>query len=186
MALLRWWRERNASARRSATYASSLLAEPADGDVEWLARHGTAGDVDHARWELRYARRALHLLSAERDALDDRTASDVARLLSELVRRDPHVAPERREIAQQQFNVRLKAYGDVLARREGGGPTGAALGRTLLRFAGRPEPGAEEIARGGELLASYLVAANDALREAFGVASLPENVPPSAAVRQAR
>jgi hypothetical protein len=36
------------------------------------------------------------------------------------------------------------------------------------------------IERAGELLARYLAEANEALREAFGTAVLPENVPPSA------
>ena len=59
MRLFRSFREDRALLRRSAEYAAVLMAEPSPADVEWLSRVATRGDVDHARWELRYARRAL-------------------------------------------------------------------------------------------------------------------------------
>jgi hypothetical protein len=154
--------------------------EPADEDVKWLAANGTSGDLDHARWELRYARRALGLLSAQRDALDDRTASVVARALSEFLSRDPAVAAGKLRVAERQLNERLRAYGDALGNREGAG-AGWHLGRTLLEFAGRRDAASTEaVLHASELLAGYLGAANEALRKSFGVATLPEAVAPTA------
>ncbi len=79
---LRAWREERLLRQRAAAYVRTLSGEPEAADVDGLARDVTRGDVDHARWELRYARRALGLLVAGRDALDDRTASVVARELA--------------------------------------------------------------------------------------------------------
>ena len=55
------------------------------------------------------------------------------------------------------------------------------MGQTLFAFAGGSFRRQDEnIVRAGELLASYLAEANEALRESFGAAALPENIPPSA------
>ena len=170
-----------------ASYRDALLREPTDADVEWLTDAGTAGDADHARWELRYARRALFLLSAQRDALDDQTASSVARTLAQALESDPGIATERRSVARQQFNARLRAYADAFARRDAEAGRCAAAARALLHFAGRtdPLPGAS-VANGAEVLATYLFEANEALRSAFGTAALPEHAPPSSLARKAR
>src|SRR5919202_427089 len=168
---------------RAAAFVQAASREPSDDDVRWLATHGAGGDADHARWELRYARRALALLTAERDALDDRTASAVARALASALARDPHVAPGKLRVVERQLNARLRAYGEALANREGAG-RGWNLGRTLLQFAGRKEGApAEVVARAGDLLSRYLGEANEALREHFGAASLPEDIAPSAVRR---
>lgn len=159
------------------------MLEPDPADVSWLASVATRGDEDHARWELRYARQALGLLAAERDALDDRTASEVARVLDEAFARDRKVAPDRVEVASRQYNARLSAYRDVLAARAGPA-TAARLGQTIFAFSGaafRDVDGAVD--RAGELLMGYLGDAGSALREQFGAAALPENVPPSEALR---
>ena len=71
------WRAARMIRTRAAAYVAVLWRDPAPEEAQWLASH-SAGDLDHARWELRYARRALGLLTAQRDALDDRTASVVA------------------------------------------------------------------------------------------------------------
>ena len=177
----RRWQEDRALRRRAASYIAALQHEPGDDDVRWLATNGTGGDVDHARWELRYARRALGLLAAERDALDDRTASLVARELEAALGRDTNIDATKLGVVAKQFNARLRAYGEALSIR-GGEPTGARLGRALLAFAGVAKDAPEAaVARAGEVLATYLGDANEALRREFGVASLPENVPPSAA-----
>jgi hypothetical protein len=173
-----WLAARDAKAR-AAAYVAVLCAEPAPQDVDWLARHGTSGDADHARWELRYARRALGLLSAQRDALDDRTASLVAHALAEFLAHDPAIAAGKLRIAEQQLNARLRAYGDALANRQGAG-SGWHLGRALLEFAGRREAVPPEVvAHASEILAGYLTEANVALRERFGAATLPEDAVPS-------
>ncbi|HUO52304.1 MAG TPA: hypothetical protein VMT93_07285 [Gemmatimonadaceae bacterium] len=179
-ALWRDWRASRAREARTAAYVAALLAEPAPEDVAWLAAHGTAGDADHAAWELRYARRALGLLTAQRDALDDRTASDVARALERAMAADAGVAPEKRRVAWRQLNARLRAYGEAVQRRS---PPGTAwhLGSTLLDFAGRRGPvGDDVVAQAGEIAARTLEGTNAALRDCFGVAALPDDIAPSA------
>jgi hypothetical protein len=175
-----WLAARDAKAR-AAAYVAALATEPAPEDVAWLAEHGTGGDADHARWELRYAQRAMGLLSAQRDALDDRTASLVAGALAESLARDPAIAKGKLAVAERQLNARLRAYADAMANRAGAGSSWH-LGRTLLEFAGRREAVAPElVTRASEILARYLAHANAALRDHFGAAALPEDVAPSTA-----
>jgi hypothetical protein len=177
------WRAERELQRKAATYVAALFHEPAPADVEWLTANATRGDVDHAQWELRYARRALGLIAAQRDALNDRTASVVAREISQAFARDQHIAAGMIETAERQFNARLSAYRDGLAARAGA-PTPIRMGQTLFAFAGgsfRLQD--DNIVRAGELLATYLTEANAALRESFGVAELPEDVAPSQVVR---
>jgi hypothetical protein len=181
MPLFSRWRAERGLQRRAASYVAQLFCEPDDDVVEWLAAEAARGDVDHARWELRYARRALGLLAAQRDALDDRTASIVAKEIAAAFSRDRNVAAGMLETVERQFNTRLSAYRDGLAAR-GGTPTGLRMGQTLIAFAGGSFRGdAEHVTRAGALLAGYLSEANEALRESFGAAALPENVSPSAA-----
>ncbi len=176
MSFWRRWVEDRSLGVKAAQFVASIIAEPDEADVRWLAEHGTEGDIDHARWELRYARRALGLHAARRDALDDRTASLVARALSDYLTRDPAVAAGKLRVVERQLNERLRAYGEALANREGAG-AGWHLGRTLLEFAGRRDAlPTEVVLHGSELLAGYLGAANEALRRSFGAASLPEDV----------
>jgi hypothetical protein len=194
MPLFARWRAERDLRRRSAAYVATLLEEPSDGDVRWLAEAATRGDLDHARWELRYARRAVGLIVAQRDALDDRTGSSVGRVLAEAFERDPNIASDRLAVARHQFNARLGAYRDVLTSRPpatrmaAGSPaiaqTPTRLGQILLAFAGGPVgPTAREVPRAGEILTSYIDAAHQALRDAFGAASLPEDITPSALQR---
>jgi len=87
--------------------------------------------------------------------------------------------------AERQFTARRSAYRDALAARASAATT-ARLGQTLFAFAGGSFRQIDEhILRGGELLGQYLTEANGALRDIFGKASLPENVPPSAMTRRA-
>lgn len=174
------WRAERELQRKAAAYVEQLFREPEESDVEWLAQNATRGDIDHARWELRYARRALGFITAQRDALDDRTASAVAREIAEAFDRDRNVAAGMVDTAERQFNARLSAYRDGLAARAGA-PTPIRMGQTLFAFAGGSfKLQDDNIVRAGELLAAYLTEANEALRAAFGTAVLPENVPPSA------
>ena len=173
------WRAERESQRRAAEFVAAIMREPPDADVAWLSAAATRGDADHARWELRYARRALGLIVAQRDALDDRTASIVARALADAFARDRSIAAGKLETAERQLNARLSAYRDGLEAR-GGAPTRTRMGQTLFAFAGgsfRVQD--DNIVRAGELLANYLTEANAALRDAFGTAELPENVAPS-------
>lgn len=181
MPFLGEWRAERLRRRHAALYVQALLAEPAPGDARWLADAAAGGDLDHATWELRYARRALGLLGAQRDALDDRTASLVAHALEASFATDPLIDRDKREVAERQFNVRLGSYREALAARGSREGTSARLARMLLAYAGRVAPPESDLARAGELLGGYLSEANEALRRQFGVAVLPENVPPSAA-----
>src|SRR5256885_4121483 len=177
----RWRADRDAQ-RKAAKFAEALFREPDPADVEWLTKAATRGDVDHAQWELRYARRALGLIAAQRDALDDRTASIVARVISEALTRDQNIASVMAETAERQFNARLSAYRDGLAAKAGA-PTQIRMGQTLFAFAGGSfKVQDDNIVRAGELLGTYLAEANEALRAAFGTATLPEDIAPSAKI----
>jgi hypothetical protein len=165
--------------RQAAAFARALWAEPDGADVEWLATTATGGDADHARWELRYARRALGLLVAQRDALDDRTGSLVARALDEAMAADANVAADLADLAARQLNERLAAYRDALDVRSPE-PRGARMGRVLLVFAGsvRAARGAG-LGEAGAVCDRYLAELGAALAAAFGEASLPDDRPPS-------
>lgn len=175
------WRDDWELQRRAATYVTALMREPDREDAEWLAGSATRGDLDHATWELRYARRALGLIIAQRDALDDKTGSVVAHTLADAMARDSSVDASTIEIAERQFNVRLSAYRDALDSRASATPVSSRLGQTLFAFSGGSFRKLEgDVARAGELLARYATEANEALRGAFGTAQLPEDLPPSA------
>jgi hypothetical protein len=174
------WRQGRELRRRAERYVAALAIEPAEADVSWLAATATRGDRDHATWELRYARRAVAILAAQRDALDDRTGSVVAAASAESFRRDPNISPEKQQVAEQQLNARLSAYADVLASRPGA-PSSQRLGQMLLAFAGGPIGGkSPEVVRAGALMERYRSEANERLREHFGAVSLPEDIAPSA------
>jgi hypothetical protein len=174
------WRHSRALRARASAYVGVLSHDPSDEDVRWLAETATHGDEDHARWELRYARQALGLLTAQRDALDDQTGSAVGQALAEALGRDRRVAPGKLGVAERQLNARITAYAEALGNREGAG-SGWHLGRALLRFSGcRETVPPDVVARAGEIASRYLADANHALREAFGTAMLPENERPSA------
>jgi hypothetical protein len=116
---------------------------------------------------------------AQRDALDDRTGSAVARAVSDAFERDDRIDRDRRDLAERQFNARLSAYRDALIARV---PDAAIrLGQTLLAFSGgafRDVDG--NVRRAADILDGYVKETNEALRSAFGAAILPEHVPPSA------
>jgi len=173
------WRADRELHRKAGAFVLTLCEEPSEEDVAWLVETATQGDEDHARWELRYARRALGLVTAQRDALDDQTASAVGHALAAAFEKDPAIAPGMADLAERQFNARLSAYRDALGSRS---PDGARvrLGRTLLGFAGDPSIAHRAPSeRAGSILTGYLAHANDALGQSFGIASLPEHARPS-------
>lgn len=173
------WRSEWRQQRQAVAYVSALRAEPSDDDVDWLAAEGTHRDSDRARWELRYARAALGLLAAERDALDDRTPSLVARQIAAAMHADPRVAAQMVKLAEQQFNERLSAYRHALTERTATSEITERLGDMFLRLADAPPPNAEARARARSIVSRYLDEANAALREHFGAAVLPPDVKPS-------
>ena len=168
--------------RKAVAFLTAVRREPEDADVEWLAGAAARGDQDHARWELRYARLALAVLTAQRDALDDRTGSDVVAALGETLATDERVDPMMLELVGRQLNDRLSGYKEALIARGGSVGSGERLGRVLLAFAsdgarsaGTPLP------RAVELLSAYIAEANEALRSVYGEPALPEHLPPSEA-----
>ena len=179
MALFKQWRAARQLQRKANQFVAAIIGEPDAADVAWLAKVATRGDEDHSRWELRYARRAIGLLVAQRDALDDRTGSIVARVVSEAFERDQRIDRDRRDLAERQFNARLSAYRDALGARVP--DSGVRLGQTLLAFSGGSFRDVDaNVRRAGEVLSGYEKEANEALRAVFGTAALPEHVPPSA------
>lgn len=166
--------------RRATEFAEALRDEPTPSDVEWLATTATKGDTDHATWELRYARRALGVLVAQRDALDDRTGAAVAHAMTDAFATDRAIDPKMVDVAVGQFNARLSAYRDILHSRSGA-PLAVRLGQMLLAFAGGPiGRNQTEVGRAGEIMDRYLGEVSAGLRRIFGTVSLPEDLPPSA------
>jgi hypothetical protein len=181
MRLFATFRDDRALLRRSAAFAETLMAEPAESDITWLAEKATRGDTDHARWELRYLRRALGILVAQRDALDDRTPSAVLRALMDRMDRDRNVDSELRGLAERQFNARLSAYRDAFTSRGHGSPA-LRVAQNLLAFAGGPiRSGDPVVMHGAALVEEALESANVQLRATFGTPELPEDVRPSEA-----
>ena len=179
------WRERRALRSGAEAFAASAWAEPDDADVRWVAEHVTAGDEDHARWELRYCRRALAVLAAERDALDDRTGAEVSHAMLDRLHGDRSVAPERLTIAERQFNARLGRYREALRER---GPRlaerfGAVLAATAAGSTGSAEGAAPDPRLVG-IADAYWRQAQHELKACFGTARLPEHVRPSEALRE--
>ena len=123
------------------------------------------------------------MLVAQRDALDDRTPSEVLRTLAARMERDPNVDAELRELADRQFNARLSAYRDALTSRGHGTPA-TRVAQNMLAFAGGPIRADDPVVvRGAALVTALLTAAGDELRASFGTAELPEDVPPSQMAR---
>jgi hypothetical protein len=87
------WRAARERKRKAIAFLSAVRRDPEDADVKWLASAAARDDQDHARWELRYARLALAVLTAQRDALDDRTGSDVVAALGDVITNDSAIDP---------------------------------------------------------------------------------------------
>lgn len=173
------WRSEWRMRRGLASFVVAIMREPDDDDVSWLADAACEGDQDRARWELRYARRALGLLVAQRDALDDRTPSLVSRELATALQSDRNVAPAMLKLAERQFNDRLSIYREVLTARAPADGSVTRLGRTLLQISGARRAPDDAISRAGGVLTRYVDEANEELRKAFGSAALPEDLPPT-------
>jgi hypothetical protein len=174
------WRAERERSRRAAMVVQVLVAEPDEADVAWLADAAANGDADHARWELRYARAALGLLVAQRDALDDRTSAEIAAALGRVMEQDARIAVDRRELAERQFNERLQAYREAMQARGGALAPRDRVGRVLLAFASDgARTAGSPLAYAIELLERHAEDAAESLRSAYGEARLPEDVKPS-------
>ena len=164
--------------RRASSFVSTLMTEPEPAAVDRLSSLGDL-DADHARWELRYLRRAVGLLIAGRDSLDDRTASLVGQALAKAVEHDPSAAPAMRAVSASQFNARLRLYRDLMGQRGSSRTPVATIGEALVGFAGG-RPGNDQSAWASGWVAQELDRCNEALRHEFGTVELPDDVAPSA------
>ena len=152
---------------------AAAFAEPDESDVAWLDEVTPDHDADHARWELRYARRALVYHAARRDSLDDRTPAAVAHALEEALAHDPHADAALRDLSDQQFNTRLRTYGQALDDHDARSVT-ERLGHILLTFGGARNPDADQVRRAGLIMVKMLRESNANLRRTFGGAKLQE------------
>ncbi len=168
------WRAQRERSRRASTYLGQLLRTPERADIAWLASLGVLEPV--AVRELTFATRAIGLIAAERDALDDRTASDVAHQLAPVLSRDASASVD----LGREWGERWRAYAAALAVRGNVESPATRLARVLLSGAGIAEPSAEPLARATHFVNEMRAAANGALRDVFGVASLPDDIRPSA------
>ncbi|MCU0649645.1 MAG: hypothetical protein MUF00_16765 [Gemmatimonadaceae bacterium] len=179
MGLWRDWRDARELARRARAYVDVVLEEPSSRDVQWLAEQSTHGDRARMARELRYAHRAVGLIAAQRDALDDKTASAVAHALSAAMPLVPPVrAAERRDVTRE-WQSRMRLYGEALAQRGGDGRPMPRLARVLLEVAGATVA-PPTLDHATAILDARRVVANEALRKVFGDAALPDDRPPSA------
>lgn len=174
MGMLGEWRATRERRRLAATYLHALLSAAEPADTQWLA--SVSGDANVAQRELTFARRALALIVAERDALDDRTASDVAHELTSVTEQEAR----RDQSAGKAWPVRWRAYTDAFAVRGATEAPAVRLARVMLAGAGVAEPSPELLARATQCVHAIRAKANESLRAAFGVASLPDDVRPSA------
>lgn len=164
--------------RAVQAYVADASSEPDEADVEWLASIVGDGDMDRARWEFRYARRAFALLVAERDALDDRTGSLVAREMRQALQLDRSVAAGMVGLAERQLNQRLAYFRAAFSERSSSEPTDVRLARVFLERLGVRDV-LSNVPRASAIARRYIEASQDALRAAFGVAVVPEDQPPS-------
>lgn len=149
-------------------YVQVLMGDPPADEVRWLGSLVAEGEEDRALWELRYAWRAVGLMVAQRDALDDRTASLVARELEDAMRADRAVAAPMLRLAERQLNERLGAYRDMAAMRGTDDAVAERLGRTLLLLSGVVKATSADGERAAQLMAGFFAKAAEALRAAFG------------------
>ncbi len=174
MGLIGEWRATRERRRLAAAYLHGLLAVAEPADVQWLT--GLTRNAGLAERELGFARRALALIVAERDALDDRTASDVAHELAAVTGAEARRDAE----AGRAWLSRWRAYTEAVAVRGGTQVPAVRLASVLLDGAGVGSPSPEQVARATQCIQGVRAKANEALRAAFGVASLPDDVRPSA------
>jgi NAD-specific glutamate dehydrogenase len=176
MSVFAEWKASRERRERASSYLATLLPDPRLEDIQWFGKASASADTDVVRRELRLARRAVGLIVAERDALDDRTASDVAHLLADVIRRETRTDP----ILGRAWAERWRAYSAALTARGVAEAPAARLARVLLATLGVDSPDRETLAHVTQWVLTQRAEANESLRAAFGVASLPEDVKPSA------
>lgn len=167
------WRASRERRLRAEQYLGTVLREPPAAELQWLQSLGIPSQ--RAMQELRFCRRAIGLIVAERDALDDRTAADVAHLLAPVIagegRRDPAHG--------DAWAERWRAYTAALAVRGSTESPAVRLARVMLAALGLPEPMPEVLQHATRYVMETRGQCNESLRAAYGVATLPEDVKPS-------
>ena len=176
MSILSEWRMARERRKRAAIYLAAITQPVAPADIEWLTRLIPDHDAQLASRELQFARRAIGLIVAERDALDDRTASDVAHQLAGVISAEGRQNP----VAGRAWSERWRAYTSALAARGSTESPAARLGRVMLAGSGVDHPATEQLLRATQYILAVRTGANEALRTAYGSASMPEDVRPSA------
>lgn len=176
MSILSEWRVARDRRKRASVYLAAITQHVAPSDIEWLTKLAEGQNGGLAARELQFARRAIGLIVAERDALDDRTASDVAHQLATVI------SSEARQdaIAGRAWSERWRAYTSALAARGSTESPAARLARVMLLGSGVVQPTPEQLVRATQYVLAVRTGANEALRTAYGSASLPEDVRPSA------
>ena len=113
MSILTEWRVARERKKRATIYLGAITQHVAPADIEWLAMLAPNHDERLAARELQFARRSIGLIVAERDALDDRTASDVAHQLAGVISAEArHDA-----VAGRAWSERWRAFAGALAAR---------------------------------------------------------------------
>lgn len=176
MSILSEWRVARERKRRASVYLAAITQHVAPADIEWLAKLTDGRNEVLATRELQFARRAIGLIVAERDALDDRTASDVAHQLATVI------SSEARQdaVAGRAWSERWRAYTGALAARGSTESPAARLARVMLTGSGVFAPTSEQLLRATQYILAVRTGANESLRTAYGSVSLPEDVRPSA------
>ena len=152
--------------QRAERFVQALELPLPDVEGGWLAALGVPGAM--ATREVRWAVRAIGLIVASRDALDDQTVAEVTHALNRATAADAGWAERRGQY--------LEAHG----ARGTGAPVARRLANVLLAGVGVADtPDAVELAVA--FLTRQRVRLNGELGRAFGVAQLPEDLPPSAA-----
>ena len=174
MGLIGAWRATRERRRLAERYVRGLLTAPETDDVQWLSTH--TGSIAVATRELVFVRRAIALIVAERDALNDSTASDVSHVLAGTIEAEARASNQ----TGREWAMRWRAYSATQAARGQVESPAARLARVLLEGAGIASPSDLLVTQATKLVQTTRARANESLRAAFGVASLPENIRPSA------
>lgn len=152
--------------QRAERFVRALALPLPDAEWAWIEALGVPAAI--ARREGMWAVRAVGLIVASRDALDDQTVAEVTHAL------------ERATVADAGWSDRQAQYLEAHGMRGTGDPVVRRLARVLLAAAGATDaPESLEVA--AAFLMRQRVRINGELGQAFGVAQLPEDRPPSAA-----
>jgi len=151
---------------RAEHFVRALELPLPDAERKWMEALGVP--TDRAAREVRWAVRAIGLVVASRDALDDQTVAEVTHALDRITAADAGWSDRRGQY--------LEAHG----ARGTGEPVARRLALVLLAGGGVAVT-PEAVERAAAFLTHQRVRLNGELAMAFGVAHLPEDLPPSAA-----